>query len=191
MDNDEIEVDDVTLNLNKKKKIKTGSKGKRAERNIVHQLNNRFIAILAANPDWGQFSRSVGSGNRWGQVTNLPKHAKDTFSGDITIPENFKFVIESKNGYNDIDLINCFEGVCRELDNFLGQVTSDSERSGRIPLLIWKKDRKKQMAFVRKETLNEKTYPEVYLTYKNWIGLDFGYLLSFDDNFWFNLPSVK
>ena len=46
------------------------------------------------------FTRSIGSGNRWGQVV-LSEQAKQVFSGDICVPEGFKWVIECKGGYED------------------------------------------------------------------------------------------
>lgn len=47
------------------KRIKSGKKGKRVELEVVKDLNGRFSQILSKNPDWGSFSRSVGSGNRF------------------------------------------------------------------------------------------------------------------------------
>lgn len=106
---------------------------------LVKILNNRF---------GGGFSRSVGSGNRWSQVTHLPKHAQEVFSGDLIVPQGFKWALESKGGYQNIDLNSVFVGGSRELDGFLDQVTKDAERCGRKPMLCWKRDRKPWLAFV-------------------------------------------
>lgn len=177
----------------KPKKIKTGQKGKRVERELCKILNKRFAKLISKNSSWGQFSRSVGSGNRWGQVSNLPKHAKDTFSGDITCPENFKFTIESKGGYNDIDLNSAFDKGHKELDSFLQQALDDAERSGRYPMLIWKKDRKPRLAFISKSTIESELTPEQILTYdyvliyRDWVAFNLDELLGFEDEFFFNL----
>lgn len=185
MSTEDYEVEDITKNV-KSKKIKCGSKGKRGERDIIHLFNNRFAKLLSEHPDWGGFSRSVGSGNRWGQVFSLPQHAKETFSGDITCPKNFKFVLESKCGYNDIDLFNCIVKNEKGLDEFLEQVSADSGRCGKIPILLWKKDRKGRIAFMRDNDVNYKL-PLNYIKYNSWCGVDFNYLLSLEDNFFFIL----
>lgn len=176
MENDDLEVDDLIKNLDKKKKIKSGRKGKKGERDIVDALNARFEALFNANPAWGKFSRSIGSGNRWGQSVFLPAHAKLTFTGDLTCPEKFKFVIESKCGYNDIDLFAIFGGKCKELDDFIKQVSDDSTRSGRMPLLIWKKDRKEKVAFVKKDLFTER--PATFIVYHEWVGVSLTWLLE-------------
>src|ERR1019366_8464688 len=92
-------------------------------------------------------------GNRWGQVANLPKHASDVFSGDLVVPKDFSFVIESKGGYKNVDLNSIFIHGNGELDGFLKQVTDDSIRCRREPLLVWKQDRKPWLAFVHTTTL--------------------------------------
>ncbi|RDJ35448.1 MAG: hypothetical protein DWQ19_11575 [Crenarchaeota archaeon] len=180
---DDLDIEDITQNLNKKKKIKSGVKGKRGERQVINDLNKRFAKLIAENPSGGGFSRTVGSGNRWGQNVNLPKHALDTFVGDIVAPINFKFVIESKKGYNDIDLFNCFTGKCRELDEFLQQATDDAGRSGKKPMLVWSKDRKDKVVFIRDEDIGEVT--GIYLKYNGWTGVLFKSLLKRPDKFFF------
>jgi len=194
MTNDEIEVDDLDENLNKKKKIKSGQKGKRGERLLVDALNERFKTWISAHPDGGGFSRSVGSGNRvggtWGQGVMLSKTAQNTYSGDITCPDGFKFILESKIGYNDIDLCACFGGKCQGLDAFLNQVTHDStnNKSGRRPMLLWKKDRKETIVFLLGDDFLKQPphAPTVCLFYGNWRGFHLDYILSMPDQFFFN-----
>jgi hypothetical protein len=181
---EELEIDDLLLN-HKNKKIKSGVKGKRGEREIVNILNSRFKILLNENPTWGGFSRSVASGARWGQNVNLPKHAQDTFSGDITSPTNFKFVLESKIGYNSIDLYNCINGDCSELDKFLTQVTNDSIRSSKLPLLLWKKDRKERIVFVK--NIDDFSVINNYLIYKDWFCVNFKEFLKLSDKYFFNI----
>lgn len=180
-----MDIEDIFGDDGKKKPIKSGQKGKRNEREICELLNERFNNLLKAN-NWGEFNRSLGSGNRWGQKVKLSKHAADTFTGDIAAPENFKFVLESKAGYN-IDLCNVFLGGDRQLDLFLEQVTHDSEglkKFGvhREPLCLWKKDRKPRLAFIKAD-LNY----EYSMKYRDWTVVAFEDLLKEPDSFFFNL----
>jgi hypothetical protein len=55
-------------------------------------------------------------------VSFLPKHAQDTFSGDLVCPADFKWVFEVKCGYNEIDLNAAFDGGVTDLDAFLAAV---------------------------------------------------------------------
>jgi len=180
MDEDFI-VEDILVS--KPKRIKSGKKGKRVELNLVKILNKRFVDLFSLHPDWGAFSRSIGSGNRWGQNVHLPKHAQDTFTGDLVCPQFFKFVVESKGGYNDIDLCSAFGGKCKGLDDFMKQVINDSKRSGKKPLLVWKKDRKTSLAIVKEELPPFKCL----MKYKGWTIVSLEDLLSLDDDFFFSL----
>lgn len=192
---DDLEIDDILGDLvskenkQKKKKIRSGDKGKGAEREIVHLLNERFAKILKEHPKWGEFSRSVGSGNRWGQQVALSETSLQIYAGDITCPETFLWVIESKKGYNDADLCSCFGGKCQELDGFLKQVSDDASRTGRRPLLIWKKDRKERVAFIKQAHL---PFPFIdlrkttALLYKEWVAIPLPLLLESPDDVFFN-----
>ena len=184
---EDFEVEDI-LN-SKPKKIKSGRKGKRVELDLIKGLNERFGSVLASRPQAGKFSRSVGSGNRWGQRVHLSKAASDTYSGDIVCPEGFLFVLESKGGYNDIDLCTAFSGRQSELDSFLKQVSDDSKRCGRMPLLLWKKDRKPRLAFLNTEDLGGRTFP-CMMRYGKWTAVSFEDLVSLEDDFFFSpIPS--
>ena len=184
MSND-LDVDDLFPDPEKKKKIKSGAKGKGAEREIVKILNERFAKILKEHPAWGQFSRSVGSGNRWGQKVVLSESAKQIYSGDLTCPECFRFVVESKKGYNDIDLCSAFSGSCKGLDDFLTQVSDDAKRTGRKPLLIWKKDRKPALAFLKEDLKGTNLIKPVCMFYLDWTVIQLENLLPLPDEFWF------
>lgn len=184
-DNIEIEIENL---LNKKnKKIKSGRKGKRAELEVVKILNKRFSKILSKNPDYGKFSRTIGSGNRWGQNVYLSKTAMDNFSGDLVCPTNFKFIIESKSGYNDIDMCSAFEKGHSELESFLKQVLEDSKRTNRKPMLLWKKDRKPRLSFIKSSDIKPSNYKsfEYYMNYREWIIFNFNDLLTMPDSFFF------
>jgi hypothetical protein len=182
---EEIEIDNI---FDKKpKKIKSGKKGKRVELEIVKSLNDRFSEMLNKNPQFGKFSRTVGSGNRWGQNVYLSQSAINNFSGDIVCPDNFRFVLESKGGYNDIDLCSAFDNGQAEIDSFIKQVVDDSERSGRKPLLFWKKDRKPRLAFIRSCDIPKKKYENIFyfMKYREWVVLNYNDLIKLEDNFFF------
>jgi hypothetical protein len=180
---EDFEVEDIFSK--KPKKIKSGKKGKRVELELIKSLNERFATLLASRPNAGRFSRSVGSGNRWGQRVHLSKAASDTYSGDIVCPEGFLFVLESKGGYNDIDLCTAFSGSQSELDSFLKQVSDDSERCGRKPLLLWKKDRKPRLAFLKATDLEGREFA-CMLKYGAWAAVLCDDLLSLPDGFFFS-----
>jgi hypothetical protein len=184
---EDLEVEDIFSK--KSNKIKSGKKGKRVELELIKSLNERFADLLASRPNAGKFSRSVGSGNRWGQRVHLSKAASDTYSGDIVCPEGFLFVLESKGGYNDIDLCSAFSGKQAELDAFLTQVSDDSSRCGRKPLLLWKKDRKPRLAFLKTADLGGRGFDRMF-KYGEWTAVLCEDLLSLPDGFFFS-PAPK
>lgn len=177
MDNDEVEVflsDDLIEERKKKKRKAAGKrKGDRAELELVKVFNQRF---------GGGFSRSVGSGNRWGQVSHLPKHAQEVFSGDLIVPQGFRWALESKGGYGDLDLNSVFVGGSKELDGFLDQVTKDAERCRRKPMLCWKRDRKPWLAFVPTKELEGHSFT-FRLFYREWSGVALDELLRLPAEF--------
>lgn len=167
---------DNSFLMPKKKKLNSGGKGKRREREVAKILNERF---------GGGFSRSVGSGNRWSQVANLPKHAQDTFSGDLVTPENFAFTIESKGGYDDVDLVSVFDGGHSQIDEFIEQAQFDADRCGRKPLVVWKKSRKPLIAIIKTVDLPRLNWPYM-LVYRDWTIVNLEELLKESNAFWFN-----
>ena len=170
-DMDDFVTDDILSNK-KKKKVDGKKKGNRTELDLTKVLNARFGT---------GFSRAVGSGNRWGQVDHLPKHARDVFSGDLVVPKGFKFVIESKGGYDSIDMSSVFIKGNSELDSFLDQVTSDSKRCGRKPMLCWKKTRKPWLAFVLTKDLTGSF--KYKMNYGKWTCVALEHLLKLEDEF--------
>lgn len=185
---DDYEVEDL-LAPKRKRSINSGVKGKRTEREVCKELIERFSKLLNVNPQWGLFSRSIGSGNRWGQKVVLSQTAVDTFSGDIAVPSNFKFVLESKGGYNDVDLNAAFSGGHKQIDEFLKQVTDDSERSKRKPMLLWKKDRKPRLAFLKRGEVpvEYETGLQYTMRYRDWNAYLFSDILALPDGFFFDL----
>lgn len=168
---DDFITDDL-LTKKKNKKVDGKKKGNRVELELTKLLNARFGT---------GFTRNVGSGNRWGQTNHLSNQAKDLFSGDISVPKGFKFVIESKGGYDGIDLNSIFSGNST-LDEFIKQVTSDSERCGRKPLLCWKRTRKDWLAFVHTKEIEKYDF-NISLKYGIWTGIYLSDLLKLEDSF--------
>lgn len=180
--NEGLDVDDIfNPEKKKKKKVDGGKKGKTAERELV----KIFVARFGEG-----FSRSLGSGNRWGQVKNLPKHAKDTLTGDLCCPKGFKWVLESKNGYDDIDLSLCMAKDSGQLNSFLDQVTKDVRRCDKKPMLLWKKTRRPWLAFVHNEELAGLHFKYQFV-YGKWTAVAMEKILEVDDAFWFEPEALS
>jgi Holliday junction resolvase len=172
--NEDFIVDDILKP--KMKKINTGQKGKRTERQIVKILSERFQE---------PFSRTIGSGNRFSQVPNMPQHAQEVFTGDLVTPENFGFVVESKGGYENIDLNAILEDGNSQLDEFIKQVSFDSGRCGRKPMVVWKKDRKPWLAILLTKNLPHLDW-QYRIIYREWSIITLKELLSLPKEFFFD-----
>jgi hypothetical protein len=179
--NEDLDFEDVIENAEKKRKKKnSGNKGHRGERNLCKVLKKRFGF---------EFTRTIGSGNRWGQVCFLPKFAQNVYSGDLICPENFKFVIECKDGYGDIDLHTCFEQGLKKIDEWMEQATDEHLRCGRLPIIVWKKDYKPWLAMIRKEDLKGEF--RYLLSYKDWYIMALSKILDLEDDFFFKNGKKK
>ena len=166
---DDFVQDDILKKPNKK--INGKKKGNRVELELAKIFTARFGE---------SFSRTVGSGARTSQV-ELAQHVKEIFSGDLCVPSGFFFVIECKGGYDSIDMSSIFIRGNSELDNFLDQVTKDSKKCGRKPLLCWKKTRKPWLAFVlTKDLIGEFKYKFLY---GKWSIVALEQLLKLEDDF--------
>lgn len=166
-DEDQFIEDIFENNAKKKKKVDGKSKGDRTELHLCKFLTKHFGK---------EFSRALGSGSRWSQVSQLPEHAKKTLSGDICVPEGFKWVIECKGGYeDDINLTNICDGngIAR-LDEFIEQVERDAEYCGRKPIILWKRNRKPWLAMYRELDL-----PHIWFV--NFIQYDKWRIVKLDD----------
>lgn len=183
MDDKDLDIEDILDNhVKKTKKVDGKSKGDRTERNLCKFLGKHFGE---------EFSKAPGSGARTSQVAFLPEHAKKTLTGDICVPEGFKWVIECKGGYEkEVNLTNVFEGIA-QLDEFIEQVTKDSEYCGRKPIILWKRNRKPWLAMVRPADIHTSDgfneWPSNRVHYNNWIVMDFQHLLdNTEREFWFD-----
>lgn len=158
----------------KPKKVNGKKKGNRTELELTKILSDRFKQ---------NFSRSVGSGNRWSQAS-LTEEAKQVFSGDLVVPKGFKFVLESKGGYDGIDINAIFIKGNSELDSFMQQVTDDSKRCGRKPMVCWKRNRKPWLAFLLTKDITGYEF-EYSIKYKEWTGIALEVLLKLNDSFFY------
>ena len=179
MNDEDYDVEDLFNDLNKKrekkKKIDSKSKGARGENSVIKILTQRFNQ---------PFSRVIGSGNRWSQA-NLSEEAKLVLTGDVVTPTNFKFCIESKNGYNDVDLCNALNNGNATLDEFMSQAQKDASRVNRKPLICWKKNRMGCICFLKQDDLPDFKEFKIHLCYNEWVAVSFSELLKKEDSFFF------
>lgn len=177
---DDMNIEDLFENKKKapKKKVDGKAKGDRTELHLCKLLTDHFGE---------DFSRSVGSGSRWSQVKNMPEHAKQVYAGDICVPAKFKWVIESKGGYEkDMDAWNAIDGKLSQLDLFLEQVSRDADYTKRKPILCWKRNRKDWLACVKTSDMPLSVKHPCYLIYNNWMIMPLSELLKETDrDFWF------
>lgn len=181
MSDEDYHVEDLLLDLNRKKekkKLNSGRKGKRGEHSICKTLIERFDK---------PFSRVIGSGAH-GHRAALTEEAKLILTGDIVCPPNFRFTIESKHGYPEIDLCNALDGGHKLLDGFMEQVEKDAKRIHRKPLLCWKKNRLPCIAFIKQEDLPNFRDFKMHLCYNDWVAVALTELLKKDNNFFFEIP---
>lgn len=185
----DLEIENLLENNVKKKKINGKAKGNRVELNLCKFLTKHFGE---------EFSRAPGSGARTSQVALLPEHAKKTLTGDICVPEGFKWVVECKGGYEDDmhleNILNGDEGMSR-LDEFIQQVSKDAKYCGRKPIILWKRNRKPWIAMIKSgEILLEIMLPtsghgmtwESFIVYQGWSILNFEQLLNHTKKeFWY------
>lgn len=174
---DDFIVDDIFGQPERKKRPNSGRIGKTGERELGKLFSERF-------PNQPQFSRCLGSGNRWSQV-KLSKEAQGLMEGDLVCPVNFRFTIECKLAYDDIELTQAIAEGNAKLDSFLSQASNSAKRTEKIPLLCWRKKRRPWLAFLPKEFIKQ---PEKCLVYNEWLGIWLGELFKQPDEFFFNSP---
>ncbi len=187
MNDKDLQIEDILQDLeNKKNKVDGKAKGNRTELVLCKLLTKHFGV---------DFNRSVGSGNRWGQVKSLSEQAKQVFSGDISVPDGFKFVIESKGGYEkEINLTNAMDGNgVAKLNEFIEQSSHDSVGCGRKPIIFWKRNRKPWLTMLREEDLKEVGLDKFLyrLHYREWVMVALDQLLEKTERgFWFKNENI-
>lgn len=167
---DDYLVDDI-LKPKGKKRLNSKKKGNRAELELCKLLNSFFNV--------SGFSRTLGSGFRWSHVKQVSKD----YVGDLVVEPGWRFSMEAKNGYPDIDLARALEKGDKQLDEFLKQADLDADRSKRLPMLCWKRDRSPWLVFI-KERIDLTNYP-IYLNYKGWVGVSINNLLKTEQRSFF------
>ena len=157
----------------KKKKVNGKAKGNRTELNLCKFLTKHFGE---------EFSRALGSGARTSQVSNLPEHAKRTLTGDICVPDGFKWGIECKGGYeDDMHLENICDGNLSRLDEFIEQVQKDADYCNRKPIILWKRNRKPWIAMYKECHIPKNAVEDFfdnYIQYGDWLIVNLEDLLN-------------
>jgi len=135
--------------LKKKKKINSRTKGNTFERQVAKILNDRFNTT--------EFSRTPGSG-AFATTHQLPDHLK--IYGDLITPINFKYCIECKKGYNKENLYSLYN-YSSDFWKFIDQCQKDSDKCGRLPMVIFKQDRHPILAIVPSNIIYPNNYIEI------------------------------
>jgi len=135
--------------LKKKKKINSRTKGSSFERKIAKIFNNKFNTT--------EFSRTPGSG-AFATTHSLPDHLK--IYGDLITPQNFKYCIECKKGYNKENLYSLYN-YSSDFWKFIGQCEKDSEKCNKIPMIIFKQDRHPTLVIIPDYVQTTEGYPYI------------------------------
>jgi hypothetical protein len=145
---------DIKKLRKKKKRVNSRTKGSAFERKIAGLFNDSLGTT--------EFSRSPGSG-AFATTHSLPEHLK--IYGDLITPQNFKYCIECKKGYNKIHINNLLD-YNSELWGFVKQCEKDSIACGREPLIIFQQDRQPILAILQTDiNINNKIEINNYKIY--------------------------
>ena len=160
-----------------KKKINSKGKGNRAELELAKILSARFGVSFARV--------GVSSGARPKQV-KLDSMATETLTGDLIVPEGFRFSVECKAVNKDVDLL----AESALLDKFLKQAAVDADSIGKMPLLCWKRNRKGWIVALPTWAYRQfGERPQHYVKYAGWVIAKLDILLPEDKpycyEFWF------
>ena len=135
--------------LKKKKKKNSRAKGSTFERQIAKLLNEHLGTT--------EFSRTPGSG-AFATTHSLPDHLK--IYGDLITPQNFRYCIECKKGYNNINLYSLYNNSS-EFWKFINQCQKDADKCGKVPLVIFKQDRQPTLAILPYDTSMSRSYSRI------------------------------
>ena len=136
----------------KKKRVNSRRKGNAFEREVAKILNTRF--------NTKDFCRSPGSG-AFATTHELPQYMK--VYGDLITPQNFKFILECKSGY-DVTFEDIFKPKS-DFYKFIAQAKRDAEKAEKDWLVVYKKTRRKPFVITSKKynispvvSINEESY---------------------------------
>ncbi len=135
--------------LKKKKKKNSRAKGSTFERQIAKLLNEHLGTT--------EFSRTPGSG-AFATTHSLPDHLK--IYGDLITPQNFRYCIECKKGYNNINLYSLYNNSS-EFWKFINQCQKDADKCGKVPLVIFKQDRQPTLGILPYDTSMSRSYSRI------------------------------
>ncbi len=159
--------------LKKKKKVNSRAKGSTFERQIAKILNDRLGTT--------EFSRTPGSG-AFATTHSLPDHLK--IYGDLITPQNFKYCLECKKGYNNQNLYSLYNHSS-DFWKFIDQCQKDSEKCGKTPMVIFKQDRQPTLAIIPSHVVVESNnYIEIHKEGVYYRIYMFDDLLQEDDSIW-------
>jgi Holliday junction resolvase len=159
--------------LKKKKKVNSRAKGSTFERQIAKILNDRLGTT--------EFSRTPGSG-AFATTHTLPDHLK--IYGDLITPQNFKYCLECKKGYNNQNLYSLYNHSS-DFWKFIDQCQKDSEKCGKIPMVIFKQDRQPTLAIIPSNIVVESNnYIEIHKEGQYYRVYMFDDLLKEEDSIW-------
>ena len=162
--------------LKKKKKVNSRSKGSTFERSIAKVFNEKF--------NTSEFSRTPGSG-AFATTHSLPDHLK--IYGDLITPQKFRFCIECKKGYNNINHYSLLD-YSSKLWEFIEQCQKDSDKCNKSPMVIFKQDRQKTLAIVDSNSIpnNIYNYIKIEKDNKEYIIYYFDDLIKEGNYYWFD-----
>jgi hypothetical protein len=184
MNDEDLLIENIIAHKKTKEKVDGKAKGNRTELGLCKLLSEHFGT---------EFSKAPGSGAiATIRESRLPEHAKKTLTGDICVPEKFKWVIESKGGYeDDINFTNVLDGKgISRIDEFIEQVTRDSIYCGRKPIICWKRNRKPWAAMIWDCELDTSSRCKFAyrVHYRDWVIVSLEDLLRFTEKgFWFDV----
>jgi Holliday junction resolvase len=159
--------------LKKKKKVNSRAKGSSFERQVAKILNDRLGTT--------EFSRTPGSG-AFATTHSLPDHLK--LYGDLITPQNFKYCLECKKGYNNQNLYSLYNHSS-EFWKFIDQCQKDSEKCGKIPMVIFKQDRQQTLAIIPSNVVvQSNNYIEIHKEGIHYRVYMFDDLLKEEDSIW-------
>lgn len=152
----------------KKKRINSKKKGGNAELEIVHILRDHFN-----NQDFARVGVSSGARTK---NSKLPVESLEFYSGDIITPSKFLYSVEVKCGYSDVSITT----INKTIDSFIEQVEQDARISNKLPLILFKQNRKPWLAMIKEEYKRCQSY----VKYKDYYIYDLKELFEKKEN-WF------
>lgn len=157
------------------------SKGSAFERKIAKAFNDRFSEFIGIELPFG---RNLHSGAYFGGKNShrVAKHdKKDVDVGDITIPMNFRYVIECKHYKTPLSLKQLIEQKSAKLDKWIEQNDIDAKSTNKKSMIIIKYN------LVPEFVMIEDDLGGSFAKYKDYYMYSFKYILNKKEELFFNL----